>query len=302
MTETKVARVRLREFGPVELFRLGAIDINVGDWCVVSFDRGEDYGKILCIETLSECDISENQHVVRECQTKDDIHIKRNRKDATGQIKGCQREIITHNLEMKIIDAEYTFDKSKIVFYFAAEERVDFRKLVRDLAKKLKVRIELHQVGVRDETKITGGIGCCGRITCCKSWIHEFQAVNIRMAKLQQIQLHPTKLSGVCGRLKCCLAYEYKNYRELEQTLPRKGQRVRTPEGTGDVIDASLLKQTVTVKTDDDSIGLYPAAQVTVVSRSKARAKVRAQKRRTKGQPGQRGRNNDSPDNQASKP
>ena len=117
--EMTVARVRLREFGPIELFRLTDTSIQVGDWCVVSFDRGEDYGKILCIETFSDCDLSEKQHVLRNCQSRDTIRIERNRKDATGQIKGCQREIATHNLEMKIIDAEYTFDKSKIIFYFA---------------------------------------------------------------------------------------------------------------------------------------------------------------------------------------
>lgn len=282
MSDIQLARVRIREFGPIELFHVTNDQVNVGDWCIVNFDRGEDFGKVLALEILSECDISRKQHVVRKCQSRDTSRIERNKKDAVSQMPGCQSEIRTHNLDMKVIDAEYTFDKSKIVFYFAAAERVDFRKLVRDLAKKLKIRIELHQVGIRDETKITGGIGCCGRQTCCKCWIHEFRPVNIRMAKLQQIQLHPSKLSGVCGRLKCCLAYEYKLYRELDQNLPKKGQRVRTPQGTADVLETSLLSQEVTVKADDGMISTFPGDKVTAVSRSKARARVKAQKRRIK--------------------
>ena len=282
MSDIQLARVRIREFGPIELFHITENQVAIGDWCIVNFDRGEDYGKVLALESLEECDISQKQHVVRICLTADTKRIEQNKKNAQATIPGCQEEIKSHTLEMKVIQAEYTFDKSKIVFYFAAAERVDFRKLVRDLAKKLKIRIELHQVGIRDETKIIGGIGCCGRTTCCKSWIHEFHPVNIRMAKLQQIQLHPSKLSGVCGRLKCCLAYEYKLYRELDQNLPKKGQRVRTPQGTGDVLDCCLLSQSVTVKTDDNVVNTFSGDKVTAVSRSKARAKVKAQKRRVK--------------------
>ncbi len=273
-------RVRLRDHGPIELFHCPLEDVKLGAQCIVSFDRGQDYGTVLAYEPAQSADVPERQRAVRLCDAKDLQRIAQNRTDADARLAPCREAIAARKLPMKLIAAEYTYDHSKIVFYFAADDRVDFRDLVRDLAKALKARIELRQIGIRDETRVLGALACCGRVTCCRSWMQEFVPVNIRMAKLQQIQLHPAKLSGVCNRLKCCLAYEDEAYRALQETLPLKGQRVRTPQGTGDVIDVQLLLQQVTVRFDDESVRVLPGADVTVVSRSKTRAKVRARKRR----------------------
>jgi cell fate regulator YaaT (PSP1 superfamily) len=281
MNDHALMRVRLRHHGPVEVFTCAPdIAAPLGAMCVVSYDRGQDFGQVIAYEDRACATPPEKQRIVRVCLPTDEQRIERIQADARENLKPCQEEINAHKLEMKLVDAEYTFDRSKIVFYFAAEERVDFRQLVRTLAKKFRIRIELRQIGIRDETRILGGIACCGRVTCCRVWLHEFTPVNIRMAKLQQIQLHPSKLSGVCNRLKCCLAYEYENYRETQQELPIKGQRVRTPDGTGDVVDVSLLKQEVTVRFDDGTTATYGSGDVTAVSRSKGRAQARARRKR----------------------
>ena len=282
MSELCIAKIRLHHFGGVDTFKTEPNLVEPGDWCIIQMDNNLDYGKVLEIEQIKEGDIPETFNVIRKC-TKEDLQvISQNLKDVQVQIPLCQEEITKLELNMKLIIAEYSFDKSKIIFHFSAEDRVDFRQLVRELARKFHIRIELHQIGIRDETKIIGGIGCCGRRVCCSSWIHNFSAVNIRMAKLQIIQLHPAKLTGVCGRLKCCLNYEYKQYRELEQNLPKKGQRIRTEAGTGDVLDTNILLQTVIVRMDDESIVTLPASQLTVISRSKGKAKLRTQKRKNR--------------------
>lgn len=273
-------RIKLREYGPIEIFHNPLEELAPGSVCVVCFDRGHDYGHVLEFVPKPAEPLAERQRVIRLCQQRDFDRIAQNRTEAQTKLAPCREAIQAHALPMKLITAEYTFDRAKLVFYFGAEERVDFRELVRDLHKLFRVRIELRQVGVRDETRMLGGIACCGRITCCRSWLPEFTPVNIRMAKLQQMQLHPAKLSGVCGRLKCCLAYEDEAYRELQAKLPQKGQRVRTPDGPGDVAEVHLLRQLVTVRFEDDSTRVYPASEVTVVSRSRTRAKARARKRR----------------------
>jgi len=273
-------RIRLRDHGPVEVFVNSVEDLALGAQCIVSFDRGQDYGTVLAFEPKPQDDIPERQRVLRECDARDRQRIEQNRTDAKARLAPCRQAIQARNLTMKLLAAEYTFDHSKLVFYFAADDRVDFRDLVRDLAKAFKARIELRQIGIRDETRLLGAVACCGRITCCRSWLQEFTPVNIRMAKLQQIQLHPAKLTGVCNRLKCCLAYEHEAYRALQETMPQKGQRVRTAHGAGDVTEVHVLQQRVTVRFDDESIRVMPAAEVTVVSRSKTRARARARKRR----------------------
>ena len=275
-----IATVRLRQYGNTDYYNIEGPGAKTGDWVIVGAERGIDCGRIMALEEMENIQLLEYQKVVRICTQEDMAIIEQNHKDAVAQMKFCQDSANALALTMKIINAEYVYDRTKIIFYFAAPERVDFRQLVRDLAKELHIRIELHQVGIRDEMRISGCIGCCGREACCANWIHEFVPVNIRMAKLQQIQLHPAKLSGACGRLKCCLAYEQRNYRDLEQQVPRKGQIVRTENGTGEVVDNSLLAGTVTLKMDDGSIVTLPFADVTVVSRTKSRAKVRTQKRR----------------------
>ncbi len=293
---TTLARIRLRDHGQIECFRCAPGIAALGDWCIVNVDRGQDIGKLMALGVDCDDEVHERQTVVRVCHPGDLRQFALNRKEAREQITPCREEIAVHKLGMKIIDAEYTFDRSKIVFYFAADERVDFRALVRDLARHLHIRIELRQVGVRDETKIMGAIACCGRKVCCCSWLYEFQPVNIRMAKLQQLQLHPAKLSGVCNRLKCCLDYECEAYRALQDSLPLRGQRVRTPAGTGDVMDVTLLTRQVTVRHDDDTIQTFRGDEVTVVSRSKARAKTRARKRRQQTNPPGGAAPDDAPD------
>jgi cell fate regulator YaaT (PSP1 superfamily) len=295
-----LARVRLRDHGPLECFHCAPGLAAPGDWCVVNFDRGQDVGKLLVLGVDTDADVPERQSIVRVCSANDLQRIALNRREARQQITPCREEVSLHKLGMKIIDAEYTFDRSKIIFYFAADERVDFRALVRDLARRLRIRIELRQIGVRDETKLLGAIACCGRVCCCNSWMNEFEPVNIRMAKLQQLQLHPAKLSGVCNRLKCCLGYECVAYRALQDSLPLPGQRVRTPAGTGDVIGVALLTRQVTVRHDDDAVQTFSGDDVTVVSRSKARAKTRARKRRQQ-RPGPRDASRPQPFDRADK-
>ncbi len=284
LTDYVIADVQLRDCGPTEKFKCEKNKIKTGDMCIVCIDRGQDYGKVLTInnDIDSALDLPDKQRIVRVCQAGDIKRIMHNSDDCKRQLKPCKEEILSHKLDMKLVNAEYTFDRGKLIFYFSSEKRIDFRQLVKNLAKKFKTRIELRQIGVRDEAKIIGGIGCCGRSTCCASWIHEFASVNIKMAKLQQMQLHPAKLSGVCGRLKCCLGYEYEAYRNLQSKMPVKGQRVRTPTKTGDVVDISLLKQEVTVRFDDDTFDTYDVKEITVVSRSKSRAKSRTLKRKAK--------------------
>jgi len=282
LTEYVIAEMQLRDCGPTEKFKCSKGKAKPGDICIVCIDRGQDYGKILSINTdvSSAPDLPDKQRVVRVCQAGDTKRIEHNNDDCKKQLKPCKQEIAAHKLDMKLVNAEFTFDRGKLIFYFSSEKRIDFRQLVKDLAKKFKTRIELRQIGVRDEAKIIGGIGCCGRRTCCSAWIHEFSSVNIKMAKLQQMQLHPTKLSGVCGRLKCCLGYEYEAYRSLQSKMPVKGQLVRTPTKTGDVIDNCLLKQEVTVRFDDNTFDTFNVKDITVVSRSKSRAKSRTLKRK----------------------
>lgn len=282
MAPPQLLRVKLRHYGSIEIFHSADSGVEAGDLCIVNYDRGQDFGR--CIEVFDDdsVDIPDKQSAVRVCQSGDIERIEKNMQDAKNCIPICNEEVAAHQLEMKLIESEYTFDRRKLVFYFSADHRVDFRELVRAVAHRVKARIELRQIGIRDETKIVGGVGCCGRKTCCSSWIDEFDSVNIRMAKVQQIQLHPTKLSGVCGRLKCCLAYEYKSYCQLEKKLPKKGQRVRTPDGTGDVKDVSLLSQAVLVSFDDHRLAWFQGKNVTAVSRSKSRARAKAKKRKTR--------------------
>ena len=282
----KIAHIRLRKFGHVEPFGCRNEKVEQGELYVINFGRGQDYGKVLLVEEAEKDQAPDRQNIIRKCSPNDLERIKRNETDAEKNIKLCQQEIDSRKMKMKIIDAEYTFDRNKIVYYFAADHRIDFRELVKDLAKKYKIRIELRQIGIRDETKVVGGIGCCGRACCCNSWIKEFSSVNIRMAKIQQVQLHPSKLSGVCGKLKCCLSYEYSCYRECQKGLPKKGQRVRTPKGPGDVISVELLSNKVKVYIEEIGAETFAGDEVTVISRSKSRAKSRAKKRRIKAVPG----------------
>ena len=254
---SEIAYIKLRKYGHVEIFGCKNEKVEQGEFYIVNFDRGQDYGKALLVEEKEKQQVPDKQNIIRKCSENDLKKISRNEKDAENNLGLCQKEINSRNLHMKLVEAEYTFDRSKIVYYFAADHRIDFRELVKDLAKKYKIRIELRQIGIRDEAKVVGGIGCCGRVCCCKCWIKDFSSVNIKMAKIQQVQLHPSKLSGVCGKLKCCLAFEYSCYREAQDSLPKKGQRIRTPKGPGDVVSVELLSGKVNVNVEEIGMEVF---------------------------------------------
>jgi len=250
----KVVEVKQREGGNTAHYIAGDFSFSTGDYVIVESDRGLDYGEVLSGEEviLDNFIPQKNLRKIIRIATDGDVEkIDRNRKTAKEAIKTCNKKIIERNLNMKLIDAELSFDCSKIIFYFSAEERVDFRDLVKDLAKIFKARIELKQVGVRDEAKMFGGFGQCGRELCCARFLKDFEPVTIKMAKDQNLPLNPTKISGVCGRLMCCLSYEHKCYKESAKGLPKISQRIKTKDGQGKAIDVNYLKRLAVVELED---------------------------------------------------
>ena len=247
---TKVVGVRFRNVGKIYYFDPKDYQINTNDHVIVETARGIEYGKVVL--KPREVDDSKVVHplkeVLRVATKEDDLQEEKNRITEKEAFKICQKKIQEHGLEMKLIDAEYTFDNNKVLFYFTADGRIDFRQLVKDLAAVFKTRIELRQIGVRDETKILGGIGICGRQLCCHTYLSEFAPVSIKMAKEQNLSLNQTKISGVCGRLMCCLKNEQETYEELNKKLPGNGDTVTTPDGlTGTVHSVNVLRQRVKV-------------------------------------------------------
>ena len=250
----KVIEIKQREDNVVARYLKGEFNLNAGDYVIVESDRGLDYGEVLSgEEIILDKNISSKsfKRIMRPADKTDIEKIERNRQKAREAIKTCNKKITEHKLAMKLIDAELSFDCTKIIFYFSAEERVDFRELVKDLAKIFKARIELKQVGVRDEAKMFGGLGPCGRELCCSRFLKDFEPVTIKMAKDQNLPLNPTKISGVCGRLMCCLSYEHKCYKESAKGLPRMSQKVKTKDGLGKVIDVNYLKRIAVVELED---------------------------------------------------
>ena len=253
----KVIGVRFRSAGKIYYFSPGELEIKTGDRVIVETARGVEYGKVVLGNRDVEDDmvIPPLKQVIRMATPADEEIRRKNREKAKEAYRICQEKIAKHELEMKLIDVEYTFDNNKILFYFTADGRVDFRELVKDLAGVFKTRIELRQIGVRDETKILGGIGSCGRPLCCHSYLTEFVPVSIKMAKEQNLSLNPTKISGVCGRLMCCLKNEEETYEYLNSKLPNVGDYVTAEDGTkGQVHSVSVLRQMVRilVSTDED--------------------------------------------------
>lgn len=249
----KVVGVRFRSAGKVYYFDPKNFKIKKGDHVIVETARGVEYGTVvLGIKEVTDDEVSQPlKAVIRIATEKDDKQEKGNREKEKEALKICQEKITKHKLEMKLIDAEYTFDNNKILFYFTADGRVDFRELVKDLAAVFKTRIELRQIGVRDETKIRGGIGICGRPLCCHTFLDEFAPVSIKMAKEQNLSLNPTKISGVCGRLMCCLKNEEETYEELNRRLPNVGDFVTADDGLkGEVHSVNVLRQLVKVLVD----------------------------------------------------
>lgn len=261
--------VRFRNVGKVYYFSPRELDICVGDHVIVETARGVEYGFVVLgpKEVDDSKVIQPLKEVIRIATPKDDAREESNRKKEKEAFEICQKKIRAHNLEMKLIDAEYTFDNNKVLFYFTADGRIDFRELVKDLASVFRTRIELRQIGVRDETKIRGGIGICGRPLCCSTYLSEFAAVSIKMAKEQNLSLNPTKISGVCGRLMCCLTNEEETYEELNSQLPSVGDTVTTSEGlTGNVHSLSVLRKlvkvVVTLENDEKEIREYRAEEL----------------------------------------
>ena len=246
----KVIGVRFRNAGKIYYFAPGKYEIKSGQHVIVETARGIEYGYVvLGTREVEDGKVVQPLKSVIRMATKEDEDVEEaNKKKEKDAFKVCLEKIRKHNLEMKLIDVEYTFDNNKILFYFTADGRIDFRELVKDLAAVFKTRIELRQVGVRDETKIVGGIGICGRPLCCHSYLSEFIPVSIKMAKEQNLSLNPTMISGVCGRLMCCLKNEEETYEYLNSKLPNVGDYVTTDDGLkGEVHSVNVLRQTVKV-------------------------------------------------------
>lgn len=247
----EVVQVRLREAGKISYFSTNGLKFNAGDYVIVEQDRGLEYGQIISErETVLDTEIQGRplRKIIRKTNPWDHHQIEKNKKKSRELIHVCEKKIAERRLPMKLVEGEYSFDRSKIIFYFTTEGRIDFRNLVKDLANTFRARIELKQIGVRDEAKLMGGYGPCGKELCCVKFLRDFEPVTIRMAKDQNLPLNPTKISGLCGRLMCCLSYENQTYKELMKGLPKVGHEIKTDKGKGKVVALNPLKRTVTVE------------------------------------------------------
>ena len=264
-----VIGVRFRRAGKIYYFDPAGLEIKLGDNVIVETARGIEYGNVVLgiREIEDDMIVQPLKPVIRVATAEDDEIERKNKEKEKEAFKICLEKIAKHGLEMKLIDSEYTFDNNKVLFYFTADGRIDFRELVKDLASVFKTRIELRQIGVRDETKIVGGIGICGRTLCCNSHLSEFTPVSIKMAKEQNLSLNPTKISGVCGRLMCCLKNEQEAYEELNTKLPDVGDIVTTADNLqGEVQSVSVLKQLVkvivTLENDEKEVREYKVEEL----------------------------------------
>ena len=287
-----VIGVRFRQAGKVYYFAPGEAVFKRGDHVIVETARGVEYGEVILgnheVEEIKV--IQPLRQIIRPANQEDAEHEAENREKQKEAFQICREKIRQHQLEMKLIDCEFTFDNSKILFYFTADGRIDFRELVKDLASVFRTRIELRQVGVRDETKLLGGIGICGRPLCCHSYLSDFIPVSIKMAKEQNLSLNPTKISGVCGRLMCCLKNEEDVYENLNRKLPNIGDYVTTADGLrGEVASVSILKQlvkvVVTLRSDEKEVREYPAEEL----------EFKPRQRRDRGRKAERGGMEDIP-------
>lgn len=266
----KVVGVRFKKAGKVYYFDPGQLEITEGTNVIVETARGVEFGTVVAanVEIPEEEIVTPLKNVIRVATEEDRQQFLANEEKEKKAFDICLQKIKDHNLEMKLIDVEYTFDNNKILFYFTADGRIDFRELVKDLAAVFRTRIELRQIGVRDEAKMMGGLGVCGRPICCCSFLCEFQPVSIKMAKEQCLSLNPTKISGTCGRLMCCLKYEQEVYDDLVKRVPKIGAIVSTPEGQGVVVEANALKEMVKVKLDlgnEADIRIFNSSEVSIV-------------------------------------
>jgi cell fate regulator YaaT (PSP1 superfamily) len=244
-----VVGVRFKKAGKIYYFDPGDLSIQKGNYVIVETVRGVEYGQVV----IDPKQVDENdvvlplKKVLRIADQKDRMIVEENRAAAKEAYDVCGEKVSIHQLDMKLVDVEYTFDRNKIIFYFTADGRVDFRELVKDLAAIFRTRIELRQIGVRDEAKMLGGIGPCGRMLCCSTFLGDFEPVSIKMAKDQSLSLNPTKISGLCGRLMCCLKYENDEYETSKELLPDLGQWIETPLGSGKVVGLNILERLLQV-------------------------------------------------------
>lgn len=272
---TSVVGVKFKNAGKMYYFSPGEMHVEIGDNVIVETARGLEFGTVC----LGEKQVDESElvaplkSIIRVATENDYKKHQENLSKKEEALRLCQEKIDAHKLEMKLIDVEYTFDNSKVVFYFTADGRVDFRELVKDLAAVFRMRIELRQIGARDEAKMIGGVGNCGRGLCCNTWLRDFEPVSIKMAKVQNLSLNPTKISGICGRLMCCLKYEQEAYEDLLKMAPKNESFVDTPDGRGTVTEVNLLRQCVKVRMEDspETVGCYKNCDICVLRSGKAR-------------------------------
>ncbi|KFZ39457.1 MULTISPECIES: stage 0 sporulation family protein [Thermoactinomyces] len=263
----RVIGVRFRQAGKIYFFDPLDFEVKRGNYVIVETVRGIEYGQVVSgIRYVKDDEVVlPLKPVIRIATEQDKKQVEENQKAAKSAMGVCLEKIRNHGLEMKLVDAEYTFDRNKIIFYFTADGRVDFRELVRDLAAVFRTRIELRQIGVRDEAKMLGGLGPCGRVLCCSSFLGDFEPVSIKMAKDQNLSLNPAKISGLCGRLMCCLKFENEVYAEAKQLLPDLGEQVVTKEGMGKVISINMLERRVLVElADTGAMVEYDIEDVTI--------------------------------------
>ncbi|CDF57176.1 PSP1 domain-containing protein [Thermobrachium celere] len=265
-----VVGVRFKRAGKIYYFDPDGLDINKGDFAIVETARGIEFGEVV----IGKRDVPEEEivaplkKVIRVATEEDKLKNLQNKAKEEDAFNICLKKIQEHGLPMKLIDVEYTFDNNKVIFYFVADGRIDFRELVKDLAAIFRTRIELRQIGVRDESKMVGGLGPCGRPMCCATFLGEFEPVSIKMAKEQNLSLNPSKISGVCGRLMCCLNYEQETYEEIRKITPVVGSIVKTPDGEGEVIENSIIRESVKVKLrtpDDVEIKTYSIHDIELI-------------------------------------
>jgi cell fate regulator YaaT (PSP1 superfamily) len=245
-----VVGVRFKKAGKIYYFDPGDLSIQKDDFVIVETVRGVEYGRaVIARKQVEDHDVVlPLKRVVRNADQKDRMIVDENKQAAQEAYEVCNEKVNEHQLDMKLVDVEYTFDRNKVIFYFTADGRVDFRELVKDLAAVFRTRIELRQIGVRDEAKMLGGIGPCGRMLCCSTFLGDFDPVSIKMAKDQNLSLNPTKISGLCGRLMCCLKYENDEYEAAKQELPDLGEMIVTPQGKGKVVGLNILERVLQVE------------------------------------------------------
>jgi len=270
-----IVGIRFKRAGRVYYFDPSGIDMKINDYVVVKTSRGLELGQVIIApEQVLDSEINEPlKPVVRQAEPEDIKQAQEMEAKSIAALTECGKLVDKLNLSMKLLAAEYNLSDSRLTIYFSASERVDFRELVKELTNQLKVRVELRQVGPRDEAKLIGGFGRCGRPMCCASFLDEFAPVSIRMAKDQDLPLNPMKISGICGRLMCCLGYEFEVYHAMQEQLPKKGQSVSTSMGTATVMSGNALKETVTVELESGATVELPLSEITVESRNKRRRK-----------------------------